>query len=127
ARARCVAVVGGAAAATEAALTIRVQLAGLLMDQGDANRAIEIYRNTTRARPDSVVAWQGLVGAYTRQRDFSSALAAMRAMPANTYAAAAKDPGFLNAAAAVYSAGGPCAEAEDFLHRSLSLDRAPRR
>src|SRR5262249_1998619 len=61
---------------------------------------------------------------YTRLRDFSSALAAIRTMPASSYAAAANHTGFLNAAAAVYSAGGQCAEAEEFLRRSISLDHA---
>jgi tetratricopeptide (TPR) repeat protein len=112
----------GGSSDTEEALNFRLQLAGVLMNQGNASRAIEVYKQATQSHPNSVAGWQGLVGAYTHVRDFSSALAIIRAMPANARAAAANDSGFLNAEAAAYSATGQCAEAEDFLRRSVTLD-----
>ena len=57
-------------------------------------------------------------------RDFPKAMTALRSMPRGSYEAAAKRPGFLNAAAAVYSAHGFCLEAEGLLTRSLDLDKA---
>ena len=45
-------------------------------------------------------------------------------MPQNTYEIATKNTSFLNSVAAIYSADGQCSEAEDFLNRSLSLEKA---
>src|SRR5262249_2554226 len=65
-----------------------------------------------------------LVGAYARERDFMQAKAAVRSMPQNVYDTATRNASFLNSVAAIYSADGECSEAEDFLNRSLNLDRA---
>jgi cellulose synthase operon protein C len=109
---------------SEQALNVRLEIAGTLMDQGKMDRAINIYQNATASHPENALAWQGLVGAYARTRDFAHARAAVRSMPQRPYEAASKDPGFLNSVAAIYSAGGQCGEAEDFLNRSLALDKA---
>src|SRR5947209_12084725 len=45
-------------------------------------------------------------------------------MQQNTYEIATKNTSFLNSVAAIYSAEGQCSEAEDFLNRSLSLEKA---
>jgi tetratricopeptide (TPR) repeat protein len=109
---------------SEQALSVRLEIAGALMDQGKPDRALDIYQHATASHPDNVLAWQGLVGAYARTRDFTHARAAVRSMPQASYEGANKDPGFLNSVAAIYSAGGQCGEAEDFLNRSLALDKA---
>jgi cellulose synthase operon protein C len=108
---------------TNDALNVRLEVASALIDQGRLDRAFEIYRQATRLHPDNAIAWQGLVGGYTRMRDFAQAKAAVRSMPQNTYEIAAKNTGFLNSVAAIYSADGQCSEAEDFLNRSLSLEK----
>src|SRR5437870_4047717 len=109
---------------TNDALNVRLEVASALVDQGKMDRAFEIYRQATRLHPDNAIAWQGLIGGYTRMRDFAQAKAAVRSMPQNTYEIATKNTSFLNSVAAIYSADGQCSEAEDFLNRSLSLEKA---
>src|SRR5438552_846803 len=109
---------------TNDALNVRLEVASALVDQGKMDRAFEVYRQATRLHPDNAIAWQGLVGGYTRMRDFAQAKAAVRSMPQNTYEIATKNTSFLNSVAAIYSADGQCSEAEDFLNRSLSLEKA---
>ncbi|MGH9587468.1 MAG: cellulose synthase subunit BcsC-related outer membrane protein, partial [Acidobacteriaceae bacterium] len=106
------------------ALGMRMQLAGKLMAQGKAGRAIEIYIQATQSNPDDPNSWQALIGAYVRQSDFVDAATALRSMPQKPYEAALKNAGFLNSAALVYSAQGQCSRAEDFLNRSFALARA---
>jgi tetratricopeptide (TPR) repeat protein len=109
---------------TEDALNVRLQVANLLMDQGNAERALQIYKHAADHHPNNAIAWQGLVGVYTRQNNFDAAIATLRAMPESSYATAMKNTSFLNSVAAVYSSAGQCSKAEDFLNRSLSADRA---
>ena len=106
------------------ALDARLELASVLVDQGNDDVAVSIYRHAAGAHPDNATAWEGLIGAYAHMRDFPKAMTALRSMPRGSYEAAAKRPGFLNAAAAVYSAHGFCLEAEGLLTRSLDLDKA---
>jgi cellulose synthase operon protein C len=109
---------------TEDALNLRLQVASILMDQGNAQRAAEVYKHAAHLHPDNAIAWQGLVGAYARLGEFDAAMTTLRAMPEASYAAAANNTSFLNSVAAVYSAAGHCGKAEDLLSRSLSLDQA---
>jgi cellulose synthase operon protein C len=108
----------------EGALNARLEVASALMDQGKTDRAIQIYQQATKLHPENAIAWEGLVGAYSRGRDFAQAKVALSSMPQETYEGAAKNPNFLNSVAAVYSAGAECGKAEELLGRSLSLDRA---
>lgn len=108
---------------TEAALNVRLQVAKLLMDDGNVERATEIYKQATEAYPKNSAAWQGLIGADARLRNFDAAMAALRSMPEASYVAASRDASFLNSVAVVYSAAGQCSKAEEFLNRSLSADR----
>ena len=105
------------------ALNARLEAASLLMDQGKTNRAIEVYQQAAKLHPENAIAWQGLVGAYSRQQNFSAAKMAVRSMPQDVYQTASRSTGFLDAVAAMYSADGECSEAEDLLNRSLTLDR----
>jgi tetratricopeptide (TPR) repeat protein len=106
------------------ALNARLQMAGALLEQGRMDQAIPLYQQATRLHPDSSPAWEGLIGAYARQHDLSQARTAIRSMPQDAYEEASRDHGFLNSMAAIYAADGECDEAEDFLNRSLSLDRS---
>jgi cellulose synthase operon protein C len=106
------------------ALDARLELASALVNQGNDEVAISIYRHAAGAHPDNTTAWEGLIGAYAHLRDFPKAMTALRSMPRAAYEAAAKRPGFLNAVATVYSAHGFCLEAEGLLTRSLDLDKA---
>ena len=104
------------------ALSLRLQIAGKFMDQGKPALAIEIYLQAAQSHPNDASAWEGLTGAYTRVGDFSQAIEAVRSMPQGAYDTAVKDSGFLNSVAVLYSTHGQCAQAEDFLNRSLALD-----
>jgi tetratricopeptide (TPR) repeat protein len=106
------------------ALSLRLQIAGAFMDQGKPERAVEIYKQATQLHPDNSSGWEGLVGAYTREGDFSPAVAAVRSMPQSAFNVAVKHPGFLNSVALLYSTQGRCEEAEDLLQRSIALDQA---
>lgn len=106
------------------AFNARLQIAGAFMKSGQTLQAIDIYRQASEAHPDDSSAWEGLVGAYIRTNDFSRARLAVRTMPQSSYEAATKNSDFLSAIAAIYSAQGQCGEAEDFLNRSLEIDKA---
>src|SRR5262249_32077333 len=54
-----------------AALNMRLEAAGLLMDQGKVDRALEIYQQATRLHPDNALAWEAVIGAHTQRRDFA--------------------------------------------------------
>jgi len=112
-----------ARADTDEALGVRLQVAGLLLHEKQADRAIALYRQAAESRPNNAIAWQGLIAAYADTHDTSRAMAAVRAMPRPAYDAAMKSPAFVNAMAAVYAADGRCGEAEGLLNRSLNLDK----
>jgi tetratricopeptide (TPR) repeat protein len=109
---------------SEDALNVRLQIARMLMDQGKIDGGLAVYKQATQLHPDNAIAWEGLVGAYARVRDFTKADAALDAMPQTSYAAAGKNTGFLDAVASIYSQQGRCEEAEDFLNRAANLDKA---
>lgn len=112
---------------TDTALGLRLKIAAAFMNQGKPAQAIAIYLNTTQVHPDNPAGWEGLVGAYARVNDFSQAIEAVRSMPRPAYDEATEHTGFLNSVAVLYSAQGQCTEAENFLNRSLALDRTHRR
>lgn len=105
------------------ALSARLQLAGSFMEQGKTGHAIEIYRGATQSHPDDPSGWEGLVGAYTRLKNFPQAMVTVRSMPQASFDAAVKNTGFLDSVAVLYSSQGQCAQAEDLLQRSLALDQ----
>jgi tetratricopeptide (TPR) repeat protein len=109
---------------TTEALNFRLEVASALMEQGKPERAIEVYQQAAKLYPNEVIAWQALVGAYARNHDFAQAKATVHSMPESVYESSTKNGNFLNAVAAIYSADGECNEAEDFLNRSLNLDKA---
>ena len=105
------------------ALSLRLQIASKLMNQGRSALAIEVYIQATHSHPDDPSGWEALVGAYTRASDFSDAIGTVRSMPQQAYDAAVKRTGFLNSMALLYSSRGQCSEAQDLLQRSLSLSQ----
>ena len=106
------------------ALNARLEIAAALAHNGNAPRAVEVYKQATQLHPENATAWQALVGHYVQTRDFDTAKQTVRSMPQNVFQANSNNPGFLNAVAAIYSAEGDCSQAEDFLNRALNLDRA---
>ena len=122
---RALAIAGGSD--SDDALSIRLQIAGQFMEQGKTGHAIEIYKEATQSHPNNASGWEGLVGAYTRLDSFQQAVATVRSMPQPSYEAALKNAGFLDSVALLYSDQGQCTEAEDFLYRSLALDKSQAR
>jgi cellulose synthase (UDP-forming) len=108
---------------TEEAISVRLQVAGLLLREKNTDRAIALYRQATESRPNNAVAWQGLIAAYSNARDTSRAMAAVRTMPRSVYDRVMKNPESVNAIATIYAADGRCGEAEGLLNRSLTLDQ----
>jgi tetratricopeptide (TPR) repeat protein len=109
---------------SDAAMNARLEIAGLLMEQGnDANAAL-VYKRVTEAHSDNTPAWEGLIRAYARSHEFSSASAALGSMPRIAHDAAIKSASFLKVIATVYTVEGRCVEAESLLTRSIDLDRA---
>lgn len=109
---------------SDAAMNARLEIAGLLMQQGnDANAAL-VYKRVTEGHSDNTTAWEGLIRAYARMQDFSSASAALRSMPRSAHDAAMNNAGFLKVMATVYTTEGRCVDAESLLTRSIDLDRA---
>ena len=118
------AMAGATSSEPEHAVNARLEIASTLVKDGEPDRAIEIYRQTTQLHPKNAIAWEGLIGAYSQQRDYAHAKSAVGSMPRDVFNAAAEKSGFLNSVAAVYSADGDCSRAEQLLSRSFSLDRA---
>ena len=110
---------------TPEALSLRLEVASRLIAQpSQRGRALEIYQQAARLHPENAIAWQALVGAYVEKGDFAQAKTAVGSIPQKAYANLAGSNDFLNAVALIYSAEGDCGRAEDFLNRSLSLDKA---
>jgi tetratricopeptide (TPR) repeat protein len=106
------------------ALGARLKIASMFLDQGKPELAIEIYDQATQVHPDDASAWEALVGAYTREGNFSRAVAAVRSMPQGSYQTALQHADFLDSVALLYSSRGECAEAQHVLQRSLALERS---
>jgi Flp pilus assembly protein TadD/lipopolysaccharide biosynthesis regulator YciM len=104
-------------------INTRLEIAGMLMKHGQTLRAIDIYQQASQSHPDNSAAWEGLVGAYVNMQDYARAKIAVRSMPQSSYDSATRNSDFLNAIAAIYSAQGQCGEAEDFLNRSIDVDK----
>src|SRR5207244_8975072 len=62
---------------TDEAVNSRLDVARVLMDRGDRDRAVSIYQQAVNARPAIGAAWEGLIGAYAQMKDFNRALAAL--------------------------------------------------
>ena len=119
---RALAIAGGSD--SDDALSVRLQIAGQFMEQGRTGHAIEIYKEATQSHPNNASGWEGLIGAYTRLGNFQQAAATVRSMPQPSYDTALKNIGFLDSVAVLYANQGQCTEAEDFLHRSLTLEQS---
>jgi tetratricopeptide (TPR) repeat protein len=109
---------------SDEAVNLRLQAASMLTTSGNTGLALSIYKQATDDHPGLVNAWHGLIGVYTSTGEFGHAMATLRAMPRNTYEAAARDSAFLSTAATAYAADGRCDDAERLLTRSLDLDKA---
>src|SRR5262249_42895302 len=72
------------------ALNARLDLARLLMQQGNSGLAVAIYQQAAKLHPESVIAWGALVGQYAGQREFAQAKATVRSMPQSTFENASK-------------------------------------
>src|SRR5262249_37512432 len=88
---------------SEQALNARLAVANLPITGGQRDRAASLYQQTVAAHPDSVLAWQGLVGAYAEMRAFPRVLAAVRSMPRASRDTASESPDFLNAVALAHT------------------------
>ena len=106
------------------AVDSRLQVANTLMEEGRTLSAEAVYKQVTESHPDNSGAWEGLIGAYARLKDFTGAGAALSAMPQSARTVSMENVGFLNATASIYSAQGRCSEAEDLLNRAVDLNQA---
>ena len=101
---------------------IRLELAGLLLQNGQSQQAVGIYLRVTESHPENVDAWQGLVAAYLQQHDNPRAIAVLQHMPKTAYDSAIQKPGFLLSIASVYEAQGQHETAEEFVLRAMQIE-----
>jgi Tfp pilus assembly protein PilF len=105
-----------------AAAKIELQFAGLLMQNGQTQRASILYQRVADLNPDNVAAWQGLVSALLQMQDFSRAVAAVKRMPKVTYESGIRSPDFLLLVATIYENQDQYDAAEGFVQRAADLE-----
>ena len=104
------------------AAKIELQFAGLLMQNGQRQRATALYQRVADLNPDNAAAWQGLVSSLVQMHDYSRAVAALKRMPKSTYDAAIRIPAFLLSIAAIYENQDQYDAAEGFVQRAVDLE-----
>ena len=102
----------------------RLQYAGILMDARRYNQAIALYAQILAADPNSVPAWQGLIGAQHLIGQDDQAIANVQRIPAPAYEAALSSPGFLATLGAIYQQANQLDVAQGFLERAEKLETA---
>ena len=105
-----------------AAAKIELQFAGLLMQNGQTQRAAVLFQRVADLNPDNVAAWQGLVSALLEMQDYSRAVAAIKRMPKATYESAIRKPDFLLLIATIYDNQDQYDAAEGFVQRAVDLE-----
>lgn len=98
------------------------QFADLYLRQGQTQKAISLYERAVQLKPDSLPAWQGLIGAYLQIKNVPQASDAVRRMPQNTYALALKSPDFLEMLARIHIEQGQYEVAENVLRLGMVPD-----
>ncbi len=105
-----------------AAAKIELQFAGVLMQNGQTQRATALYQRVADLNPDDVGAWQGLVSGLLQMHDYSRAVAAVKRIPKGTYESAIRSPDFLLLIAAIYENQDQYDAAEEFVQRAVDLE-----
>ena len=104
------------------AVEVRLQVAGLLRQSGQVQRAADIYLQVTELHPENVEAWEGLVAAYVQEPDNPRAIAALQRMPKAAYNSAIQKPGFLLSIASIYEAQGQHETAGQFVLQAMQIE-----
>src|SRR5262249_57123956 len=108
----------------ELTVPMRMQFAGLYLRHGYYNESAALFREVTAAERDNVNAWEGLLTALVRSHQEAAGMRATTQMPSQTYQEALARPAFLRSLSAIQMALGKLDAAEEFLTRSLEVDRA---
>jgi tetratricopeptide (TPR) repeat protein len=102
------------------AIPLRLQLAGMFLQQGKPVQAALVFQKVTDDNPNNIDAWEGLLGALVRAKDQIRAVAALQRMPKSVYSLAITRPGFLRAAAHIQERAGYMDLAERLLEAARS-------
>jgi len=96
-------------------------LGGTLLKAQQNGAAAEVFERLVGQKPGSAPAWRDLFQSYSNAGDAPHALATERRFPATVRAQLLRDPEFLRALAAAYSAVGRDADAQRVLRSALDL------
>ncbi len=96
-------------------------LGGTLLKGQHAGAAIAVFEPYTRARPDDIAGWRGLLMAEAGAERYTEALALDKRMPAGVHGELMRDVDYLRTLASVYSSMGREADAQRVLQIALDL------
>jgi tetratricopeptide (TPR) repeat protein len=103
---------------------MQLQLAGLYLQYADPADAAALYQRLIDVTPENLDAWEGLMLALHRAKDYQRALRTLEELPATVRPNALARPGFLRAVASLQTAIGNLGSAETLLRRAIELESA---
>lgn len=101
---------------------VQMQLASLYLDHGDPMEGAAVYQRLVDVHPENIDAWEGLMTAYNRAKQYQRGLRALEQLPAESREAAINRPGFLRAVASLHAGANNFGTAEALLQRSLQIE-----
>jgi len=96
----------------------QLQLAGIYMRRGMADKAFPLYESALAANPRNASVWNGLLGALHANGRDQEALAEAQQIPQDIRLELEKDPAYLQTIGSIYASLGQSQEAILFLNRA---------
>jgi tetratricopeptide (TPR) repeat protein len=106
-------------------LGLQLRFGGLFLRHGHAAESATVFETVTQKAPETIDAWEGLLGALVQQREEARARRALEKMPPDTYQLGLKRPGFLRTLAAIHIAQNDLEAAQDCLSRFVQVSADP--
>jgi tetratricopeptide (TPR) repeat protein len=96
----------------------QIQLAGIYMRHGNAEKAFPLYQSALANNPRNAAVWNGLLGALHANGHDQQALAEAQQIPQDIRLELEKDPAYLQMIGSIYASLGQPREAILFLNRA---------
>jgi len=99
-------------------VSAQIQLAGIYMRHGNAEKAFPLYQSALANNPRNIAVWNGLLGALHANGHDQEALAEAQQIPPDIRLELEKDPSYLQTIGSIYASLGQPREAILFLNRA---------
>uniref|UniRef100_E6QIZ1 Cellulose synthase operon C C-terminal domain-containing protein n=1 Tax=mine drainage metagenome TaxID=410659 RepID=E6QIZ1_9ZZZZ len=98
-------------------VAIETQLAGLYLQRGNDQQAFALYRQILMAHPDSIDAWQGLIGTLQNTNRNAEALQQIQLIPTAVRRRLEQNVQFVQSEASLYASAGNATQASAYFNR----------